>query len=201
MLAGQAATSWDTCREYVRIDSDVILGPASSVDIKYRPNHPAVCVEVGARSQIFGTLVVQRPSAHITVGERCQIGSSTIIAACGIDIGDDVMMAWGITLMDNDSHSISWSARQHDVEQCALDYQRTPEDIARNKDWSRVSMSPIRIGSRAWIGFGVIILKGVTVGEGAVIGAGSVVTSDVAPHTVVAGNPARLIRECNETDG
>ncbi len=48
---------------------------------------------------------------------------------------------------------------------------------------------------KAWIGAGATILPGVTVGENAVVGAGSVVTHDVAPNTIVAGNPARLIRE------
>ena len=49
----------------------------------------------------------------------------------------------------------------------------------------------------AWIGAGSIIMNGVTIGKGAVVGCGSVVTSDVAPHTVVAGNPAKVIRTIN----
>lgn len=53
---------------------------------------------------------------------------------------------------------------------------------------------PIRIGADCWIGGGATILGGVTVGDGAVIGAGSVLTKDVAPRTVVAGNPARLLK-------
>jgi acetyltransferase-like isoleucine patch superfamily enzyme len=61
-----------------------------------------------------------------------------------------------------------------------------------------VKMAPIRIGNKAWIGFNVIILKGITIGEGAVIGAGSVVTKDVEPFTVVAGNPAKIIKKITE---
>lgn len=55
--------------------------------------------------------------------------------------------------------------------------------------------SPITVGHGAWIGYGAIILKGATVGNGAVVGAGAVVTKDVAPYTIVAGNPAKLIGE------
>lgn len=53
---------------------------------------------------------------------------------------------------------------------------------------------PVHIGKRAWIGAGATILPGVTIGDNAVVGAGSVVTKDVEPDTIVAGNPARLIR-------
>ena len=53
---------------------------------------------------------------------------------------------------------------------------------------------PITIENHVWIGAGATILKGVTLGEGCVVGAGSVVTKDVAPHTIVAGNPAKVIK-------
>ena len=62
------------------------------------------------------------------------------------------------------------------------------------------SKSVLAKNSKVWIGFNAIILKGVTIGEGAVVGAGSVVTKDVLPWTVVAGNPARLIREISENE-
>ncbi|MBI5891608.1 MAG: hypothetical protein HZB47_13225 [Nitrosomonadales bacterium] len=53
----------------------------------------------------------------------------------------------------------------------------------------------VSIGKDAWLGANVIILPGRTIGDGAVVGAGSVVTKDVAAYTVVAGNPAKLVRE------
>lgn len=64
----------------------------------------------------------------------------------------------------------------------------------KNKDWSVVKTSPITIKDKVWIGRNVIVLKGVTIGEGAVIGAGAVVTHDVPAYTVVAGNPARIVK-------
>lgn len=57
-----------------------------------------------------------------------------------------------------------------------------------------ISRGPVNIGHGVWIGSGAIILSGVSVGNGAVIGAGSVVSREVAPYSIVAGNPARLVR-------
>ena len=67
--------------------------------------------------------------------------------------------------------------------------------ILFNKNWSVVKDAPISIGNKAWIGFGVTILKGVNIGEGAVIAAGSVVTKDVPAYTIVGGNPAKFIKK------
>lgn len=65
-------------------------------------------------------------------------------------------------------------------------------------DWTVV---PTRVCKRASFGSGAVILCGVTIGEGALGGAGSVVTKDVAPHTVVAGNPARVLRQRSPVRG
>jgi len=58
-----------------------------------------------------------------------------------------------------------------------------------------LTTAPIRIGPNGWIAAWSVVLPGVTIGDGAVVGAGSVVTKDVAPWTVVGGNPAKFIKE------
>jgi acetyltransferase-like isoleucine patch superfamily enzyme len=62
-------------------------------------------------------------------------------------------------------------------------------------DQQPCSCEPVVIGSDVWLGAGCVVLPGVTIGDGAVVGANSVVTADVAPHAVVAGAPARFLRQ------
>lgn len=102
-------------------------------------------------------------------------------------------IAWGAWIYDHNSHSLDWRDRVDDHARY-LQELRAGEMIATRKDWSPVKTAPIKICDRVWIGFNAIILKGVTIGEGAVVGAGAVVTRDVEPYTVVAGNPARVVR-------
>ena len=106
----------------------------------------------------------------------------------GINFGDDVIMSWGVTVVDHDSHSLIWAERQYDV----ADWRRGWTG------WDAVTVRPVRIGDKVWIGFGASILKGVSVGEGAIVGANAMVTRDVQPYTVVVGNPARVVRQLKE---
>jgi acetyltransferase-like isoleucine patch superfamily enzyme len=130
-------------------------------------------------------VLFDRRDAALSVGERTFVGNSTIVIASRVEIGDDVLIAWGCTIVDHDSHALRFSDRKDD----ASDWYRG------QKDWSKVSIKPVTIKDKAWVGLNAIILKGVTIGEGSVVAAGSVVTQDVAPYVLVAGNPARLVRE------
>lgn len=144
-------------------------------------------LSVGCQSRLETRLTFERKNACLTMGQRSFIGEGQISCASSIEIGDDVMVAWGTSIFDHSSHSIRFSERADDVTSW----------LRGEKNWAVVSMAPVRICNKAWIGFGCIVLPGVTIGEGAVIGAGSVVTRDVPPWTVSVGNPARQIRELN----
>jgi acetyltransferase-like isoleucine patch superfamily enzyme len=89
----------------------------------------------------------------------------------GIVIGDDVMIGPNVQLVSS-GHPLDPATRR-----------------------SQITVAPIRIGRGAWIAAGAIVLQGVTVGDDAVVAAGAVVTEDVPTRTLVAGVPARVVRE------
>jgi acetyltransferase-like isoleucine patch superfamily enzyme len=148
---------------------------------------PTGCsLSIGPDSNIEAALAFEKADAQIRIGSRTHVGSGTLLVAAQlIEIGDDVLVAFDALITDHNSHSLCFAERSGDV----------GDWIQGKKDWSRVPMIPVKIGNKAWIGARAIILKGVTVGEGAVVGAGSVVTKDVPDWTIVAGNPARTIRQ------
>lgn len=153
-------------------------------------------VAMKAQTIIKGSIHFHRPGAF-DIGARSYIGENTEFhIATKIVIGDDVMISWGCTLIDTNMHSLHYKERQNDI----LISGRFNGFQASDKDWSSVKSSPIYVENKAWIGFNTIILKGVRIGEGSIVGAGSVVTKDVPAWTLVAGNPASVIRPLTEDD-
>jgi len=177
-----------------RLNGNVTIGAGTRIaGATLSAREPDGCsLTIGANSNIEGILALEKSQASIRIGSRTHFGGGSLLnAAKSIEIGDDVLVSFGVMISDHDSHSIVFDERQHDVENWILG----------KKDWSKVPISPVVIGDKAWIGMRAIILKGVHIGAGAVVGAGSVVTRDVPPGTIVAGNPARVIRSVQpETD-
>ena len=131
-----------------------------------------------AMYDIFTGGIGEGSSVHspvfLNIGKNIHIGRNVVImpyfrcmSAGQVYIDDDVRIAMNVSIITNN----------HDF------YER---DVLTVKD--------VHIGRNAWIGAGSTILPGVTVGENAIVGASSVVTKDVAPNTVVAGNPAKVIK-------
>jgi acetyltransferase-like isoleucine patch superfamily enzyme len=145
-------------------------------------------LEIGDNCIISCRFSFDRPDASILIGDRCFIGASHFVSADCIQVEDDVVISWGVTVVDHNSHAIHSSDRLADVANHARG----------EKDWSSVTRAKVVLERGCWIGFNAIILKGVTIGKGAVIAAGSVVTKDVPANTIFGGNPAKLIRKIND---
>lgn len=115
--------------------------------------------------------------ANVSLGDYVQIGSfGRIFAQGGLNIGNNVVVAFGLLLFTNN----------HNYD--AQDLETIPFD-------KRIIYKQVVIGDHVWIAAGVTILPGVTIGKGSVVAARSVVTKDVAPYTVVGGNPAKPIKK------
>jgi acetyltransferase-like isoleucine patch superfamily enzyme len=165
------------------------IDTSSTVNVSRITMKKECSLTVERDSQIEGVIIFERERVFIKIGKRTFM-NGTIIAAQEVTIGNDVLISWGVTIVDHNSHSIAFSERARDVQDWRLG----------KKDWSNVKIAPVSISDKTWIGFNAIILKGVSIGEGAIIGAGSVVTKDVPAWTVAAGNPARIIRGIPEDE-
>lgn len=148
---------------------------------------------IGEDCIISGSFIFESTEGGVRIGNHTYIGGGTFISRSQIEIGNNVTIAWGCTIYDHDSHSLDYMERRRDVDD-ELEDIRAGKNFILHKNWDVVNSKPIKICDDAWIGMNCIILKGVTIGEGAIIGAGSVVTKDVPAWTVVAGNPARIIK-------
>lgn len=123
----------------------------------------------------------------IYIEEHSFIGRSRIFASQKVRIGKGVLISDNVVIMDSNLHPISSIKRYGDLKKF---HEGDFFDV-----YSGIESYPVHISDYVWIGANAIILKGVTIGEGAIVGAGSVVTKDIPPYTIVAGNPARIIRE------
>ena len=127
--------------------------------------------QIGDETKIGAFVEIQK---NATVGRRCKISSHTFVCE-GVSIEDNVFIGHGVTFINDSYPRATTSEGQLQTEQ----------------DW-RVETTVVKRG--ASIGSGSTILSNLVIGENAIVGAGSVVTHDVSPNTIVAGNPAKVLR-------
>lgn len=168
------------------LESITSLGAGTEVKGSVSRRCPGGSIVIGRDCLIEGNLVTELDGSRLSIGNNVFIGGGSLVDCVGsITIADDVLVSHQCILADSDNHSLYYEQRKND-----LQAWRTG-----TRDWEATETLPIVIERGAWIGMRSIILKGIVVGEGGVVGAGSVVTRNVPPNTVVAGNPARVIKK------
>lgn len=166
--------------------SNVTQGDNSVVSAKIEFRHPLATVIIGANCTVAGNLYLNTEKTRIYIGNNVSVGGGTIIeSAVGITIHDDVLISYQCILQDSNNHSLRLSERIADN----INWNRHGKH-----DWNVPLSEHVVVGRGCWIGSRAIILKGVRLGEGCIVGAGAVVTKSFPAWSVIAGNPARLIR-------
>jgi acetyltransferase-like isoleucine patch superfamily enzyme len=153
------------------------------------------CTSVGAWTRVTGRVHI-RNQGQVIIGERVQILAHfvpsifVVLRGGKLEIGDRTMVNYGADIAVTSSVVIG--------RDCLIGTHVIILDNDFHDPISRLEMpaaKPVRVEDRVWIGNRVTILPGVTIGHDSVVGAGAVVTSDVRPRSVVAGNPARVLRQ------
>jgi acetyltransferase-like isoleucine patch superfamily enzyme len=157
--------------QYLSIAPDVKLGK----DVKLSTFINLYGCEIGDETKIGAFVEIQK---NASVGKRCKVSSHTFVCE-GVTIEDFVFIGHGVTFV-NDMYPRAATESG---------------DLQTEKDW-KVEKTVVKTG--ASIGSGATILANVTIGEHAIVGAGSVVTRDVPARAIVAGNPARILRNLKD---
>ncbi len=156
-------------------------------------------IQIGDHSIIYENARLESyGSGSIEIAERAVLGDVRIISRNKITIGKRALMSWNVFIQDFDPHPTQSSLRSQQMIQMTENFfprwdQHQPQKI--ELDWTAPS-KPILIGDDCWIGANVTILKGVEIGNGCIVAAGSVVTSGkFADNSLIAGNPAKFVKE------
>lgn len=143
----------------IMIGDDVVL---NSCNFGYHANMPCPV-----------KLMADRPDSRIEIGARSRLNGACLHAWDRIDIGEDVLMAAGVQILDANGHEIA------------------PDGL---RNMSKDTPRPVLIGNDVWLGLNVVVLPGTRLGDRCVVGANSVVKGEFGTDLVLAGNPAVAIR-------
>jgi acetyltransferase-like isoleucine patch superfamily enzyme len=177
----------NNCLTYISIGDKSFFYKEAKV-INMRKDKSAIII--GNSSHIKAELLVFPYGGNIKIGNSTYIGEgSRMWSGESITIGNNVLISHNCNIMDTNSHEIDYLERAEGFKNLILH--------SHPKVKGSVLTKSIVIEDYAWINFNVTILKGVTIGKGAIIAAGSVVTKDVPAFAVVAGSPAKIVKQLN----
>ncbi|HET8934466.1 MAG TPA: acyltransferase [Polyangiales bacterium] len=170
----------------VQVDPEAHIESAFSFAVcRARAEH---AVQIGRAAHVYSSTIFDvGERGRVQVGAFAMLNGVRLICEARIEIGAYAAISWNVMLMDSYRLPLDPARRRSVVERA-----RGPLHALLDPD---APARPICLQDNVWLGFDVCVLPGVTIGEGSVVGAGSVVCTDVPAYTLVAGNPARPVRE------
>jgi acetyltransferase-like isoleucine patch superfamily enzyme len=158
------------------LPENVLIGERSWVYSSYAFIHFASRREpgvlIGRDTGVYdGSFFELGPKGSVTIGDFCSVVGAIIASNADVRIGDHTFIAHRVVIADSSDAAPSPTTEAADIE----------------------------IGPNVWIGAHSALLGGVRIGEGSIVGAGTIVDSDVPPYSIVAGNPARVVRRVERT--
>jgi acetyltransferase-like isoleucine patch superfamily enzyme len=179
------------------VPASAVLDDECHVESSYQflldRSEPPYGVRVHRGASVHGlTAFDLGPRGTLTFGAFSITNGTQFVCDEEITIGTGCMLGWNAVIMDTRRAPLDPHARRAALEAVPTS---TPRRLLAD-----VETAPVRIGSNVYIGFDVMVLPGVTIGDGAVVGSRSVVCDDVEPYTMVAGNPARVVKRLTPGD-
>lgn len=120
----------------------------------------------------YTRLLVDGKDSTITIGDNCRINGASIHAGSSIEIGNNCVMASGVSIIDSNGHEV----------------------YSKDRTVGSDKPQPISIGDNVWIGLNAVILKGTVIGDNCVVSVGSVVKGTFLRNSLIAGNPAVVVK-------
>lgn len=186
-MSADRRLAWDwypgTVPVNVRIADTAYVETTFSFFLFKSEREDAITIGDGA-STYLGTMFDVGRDGRVSLGDYALVHGARIICDAEVVIDAYALISWNVVLMD--SYRVPADPDERRGALLAAAVTRRLE--------AAVPARPIHVGRGAWIGFDSCILPGVSIGEGSIIGARSVVRDDVEPFSIVAGNPARLVR-------
>src|SRR4051812_48112245 len=180
----------------VRVDSSARVSLGVRVELA-RSTHNVL--EIGARTKVARGAHFALRAGTIAVGAECVVRRLATFQVSGhARIGDEVLVSTGVVLHCEESLDVGNQSELSEYTTVAD--SRHLRTAPGSPIYHATTSAPVSIGSNVWVASHVVITSGVTVGDQAIVGGGAVVTRDVPAWTLVAGNPARVVKELSVED-
>lgn len=152
----------------------IINRPKVLSNLNININGDNCCLTIMENCRIYGPASITiEDGAHVSIGNNTGIRGLSIIAKTkNIIIGNDCMTSYNIIIRNTDGHKV--------IDQSTQKVTNEPQDII--------------IGNHVWLGQNSSVLKGVAIGDNSIVALGAVVTKKMPPHSIIAGNPAKVVK-------